>query len=61
MPQVADLAFMLRLGEDKITALLDEFVDKGLFDSVEGEPMRYAGARCCRYHMEARAAGREEV
>jgi hypothetical protein len=26
MPHVADLAFMLRLGEDKITALLEEFV-----------------------------------
>jgi len=42
LPPVTDLAFLLRLGEDKIAALLDEFVDKGLLDAIEGEPMSYA-------------------
>ena len=45
LPPLTDLAFLLRpLGEDKISALLEEFCEKGLLDSVEvpGGSMRYA-------------------
>jgi hypothetical protein len=37
LPQLSDLAFLLRpIGEDKIAALLEEFCEKGLLDSVDG-------------------------
>ena len=37
LPPLADLAFLLRpIGEDKIAALLEEFCEKGLLDSVDG-------------------------
>jgi hypothetical protein len=42
LPPLTDLCFLLRIGEDKISALLDDFSDKGLLDPVDGEPMTYA-------------------
>src|ERR1700738_1139059 len=48
LPPLADLAYALRLGEDKIAALLEELAQKGLLDPVAGEPVRYmplAGGR----------------
>jgi hypothetical protein len=45
LPPLADLAFALRLGEDKIAALLEELAEKGLLDPVAGEPLRYAPSR----------------
>jgi hypothetical protein len=45
LPPLTDLAFLLRpIGEDKIAALLEEFCEKGLLDSVDvpGGSTRYA-------------------
>ncbi len=42
LPPLSDLTFLLRpMAEDKISALIEEFCDKGLLDSVGGEPVRY--------------------
>jgi hypothetical protein len=45
LPLLTDLSFLLRVGEDRVAALLDEFADKGLLDPVDGEPMTYAPHR----------------
>jgi hypothetical protein len=43
LPPLTDLTFLLRpMVEDKIAALIEEFCEKGLLDSVAGEPVRYA-------------------
>lgn len=44
LPQLADISFALRLSEDKVSSLLNEFCEKGLIDPVEvdGAPMSYA-------------------
>lgn len=42
LPPASDLTFMLRpLTEEKITALIEEFVEKGLLDAIDGDPVRY--------------------
>src|SRR5580704_4644928 len=42
LPPLADLAFTLRTTEDKITALLDDLVEKGLLDVTSDD--RYTPA-----------------
>jgi hypothetical protein len=45
LPPLSDLAFLLRpIGEDKIAAMIEEFCEKGLLDSVDGPGVstRYA-------------------
>jgi hypothetical protein len=43
LPALADISFTLRIGQDKVAALLNEFCAAGLLDPVEvdGAPMSY--------------------
>jgi hypothetical protein len=62
LPQLSDLAFLLRpLAEDKIAALLEEFCEKGLLDSVDvpGASTTYAPPDwASRQYVDATAAER---
>ena len=59
LPPPADLAFMLRLTEDKVAALLDEFSEKELLDPVEGKYLSYTPADwASRQYTDGTAADR---
>jgi hypothetical protein len=62
LPPLTDLAFLLRpLGEDKIAALIEEFCEKGLLDSVDvpGATTRYAPRDwASQQHVDVTAAER---
>ena len=59
LPPLTDLTFLLRpMVEDKISALLEEFCEKGLLDSV-GEPVRYVPRNwATQQHVDVTAADR---
>jgi hypothetical protein len=59
LPPLTDLTFLLRpMVEDKISALLEEFCEKGLLDAL-GDPVRYVPRNwSAQQHVDVTAADR---